>query len=63
MARRDLIVVIGVILIIAMLIIPFPTWLLSVLILLNITLALLILLLTMNMSEALEFSIFLHFCC
>lgn len=58
MARRDLIVVIGVILIIAMLIIPFPTWLLSVLILLNITLALLILLLTMNMSEALEFSIF-----
>jgi len=58
MARKDLIVVIGVILIIAMLIIPFPTWLLSVLILLNITLALLILLLTMNMSEALEFSIF-----
>lgn len=58
MARKDLIVVIGVILIIAMLIIPFPTWLLSILILLNITLALLILLLTMNMSEALEFSIF-----
>lgn len=58
MARKDLIVVLGVILIIAMLIIPFPTWLLSILILLNITLALLILLLTMNMSEALEFSIF-----
>lgn len=57
-AGRDLTVVFGVILIIAMLIIPFPTWLLSILILLNITLALLILLLTMNMSEPLEFSIF-----
>lgn len=58
MSGRDLTVVFSVILIIAMLIIPFPTWLLSILILLNISLALLILLLTMNMSEALEFSIF-----
>ncbi|HWJ80393.1 MAG TPA: flagellar biosynthesis protein FlhA [Niallia sp.] len=55
---KDLSVVVGVILIIAMLIIPFPTWLLSILILLNITIALLILLLTMNMREPLEFSIF-----
>lgn len=58
MSGRDLTVVFSVILIIAMLIIPFPTWLLSILILLNISLALLILLLTMNMNEALEFSIF-----
>ncbi|WP_368773432.1 FHIPEP family type III secretion protein, partial [Escherichia coli] len=41
-----------------MLIIPFPSWLLSILILINITLALLVLLTTMNMSEPLEFSIF-----
>jgi len=58
MSGRDLTVVFSVILIVAMLIIPFPTWLLSILILLNISLALLILLLTMNMQEPLEFSIF-----
>lgn len=58
MSFRDLTVLSSVILIVAMLIIPFPTWILSILILLNITLALLILLLTMNMSEPLEFSIF-----
>jgi len=58
MSGRDLTVVFSVILIVAMLIIPFPTWLLSILILFNISLALLILLLTMNMQEPLEFSIF-----
>ncbi|MBU8877848.1 flagellar biosynthesis protein FlhA [Bacillus sp. FJAT-29790] len=58
MSARDLSVLLSVILIVAMLIIPFPSWLLSVLILINITLALLVLLTTMNMSEALEFSIF-----
>ncbi|MFE8695167.1 flagellar biosynthesis protein FlhA [Cytobacillus sp. FJAT-53684] len=58
MSIRDLSVLVSVILIVAMLIIPFPTWLLSILILINITLALLVLLTTMNMSEPLEFSIF-----
>ncbi|MGP7817488.1 flagellar biosynthesis protein FlhA [Niallia sp. 01092] len=58
MSGRDLTVLFSVILIIAMLIIPFPTWMLSFFILINITLALLILLLTMSMREPLEFSIF-----
>ncbi|WP_075980912.1 flagellar biosynthesis protein FlhA [Bacillus massilinigeriensis] len=58
MAVKDLSVLLSVILIVAMLIIPFPTWLLSILIIINISLALLVLLTTMNMSEPLQFSIF-----
>jgi flagellar biosynthesis protein FlhA len=58
MSARDLSVLISVILIVAMLIIPFPTWLLSILIILNITLALLVLLVSMNMTEPLQFSVF-----
>ena len=44
--------------IVAMLIIPLPTWLLSVLLIINITLALLVLLTAMNMTEPLQFSVF-----
>ncbi|KZZ82834.1 flagellar biosynthesis protein FlhA [Bacillus sp. SJS] len=58
MSTRDLSVLFSVVLIVAMLIIPFPTWLLSLLIICNISLALLVLLTTMNMREPLEFSIF-----
>ncbi|MGG1480330.1 flagellar biosynthesis protein FlhA [Bacillus smithii] len=58
MKVRDFSVLLGVILIVAMLIIPFPSWLLSILIILNISLALLVLLTTMNMKEALQFSVF-----
>ncbi|WP_282140260.1 flagellar biosynthesis protein FlhA [Cytobacillus oceanisediminis] len=58
MQVRDLSVLMSVILIVAMLIIPFPPWLLSVLIIFNIALALMVLLTAMNMKEALEFSIF-----
>ncbi|WP_174735023.1 flagellar biosynthesis protein FlhA [Mesobacillus harenae] len=58
MSARDLSVLLSVILIVAMLIIPFPSWLLSILILINITLALLVLLTSMNMQEPLQFSIF-----
>lgn len=58
MAARDLSVLLSVILIIAMLIIPFPSWMLSVLIIINISLALLVLLTSMNMQEPLQFSIF-----
>ncbi|PLR77652.1 flagellar biosynthesis protein FlhA [Bacillus sp. V3-13] len=58
MSAKDLSVLLGVILIVAMLIIPFPPWLLSILIIINISLALLVLLTTMNMSEPLQFSIF-----
>ena len=55
MKFRDLGVLAVVILIVAMLVIPLPTWLLSFLIIINITLSLLVLLTAMNMKEALEF--------
>ncbi len=58
MSARDLSVIFSVILIVAMLIIPLPTWMLSILILCNISLALIVLLTTMNMKEPLEFAIF-----
>ncbi len=58
MKLRDLSVLLGVILIIIMLVIPLPGWLLSVLILCNISLALLVILVAMNTQEALQFSIF-----
>ncbi|MEK4030178.1 flagellar biosynthesis protein FlhA [Pseudobacillus sp. FSL P4-0506] len=58
MKARDVSVLLSVILIVAMLIIPLPSWLLSVLIIINISLALLVLLISMNMREALEFSVF-----
>lgn len=58
MTARDMSVLISVILVVAMLIIPFPTWLLSILILINISLALLVLLTSMNMNEPLQFSVF-----
>jgi flagellar biosynthesis protein FlhA len=58
MQARDLSVLLMVVLIVAMLIIPLPSWLLSVLIIINISLALLVLLTSMNMKEPLQFSIF-----
>ncbi len=58
MSARDLSVLLMVVLIVAMLIIPLPSWLLSVLIIMNISLALLVLLTSMNMREPLQFSIF-----
>ncbi|WP_164668980.1 flagellar biosynthesis protein FlhA [Virgibacillus doumboii] len=58
MKARDLSVLLGVILIIIMLVIPLPGWLLSVLILCNISLALVVILVSMNTQEALQFSIF-----
>ena len=58
MQFKDLGVLASVIMIVAMLVIPLPSWLLSFLIIVNITLGLLVLLTAMNMKEALEFSIF-----
>ncbi|SEN58209.1 flagellar biosynthesis protein FlhA [Amphibacillus marinus] len=57
MKLKDLSVLLFVIIIIVMLIIPLPGWLLSFLILLNITLSLIVILVAMNASEALDFSI------
>jgi flagellar biosynthesis protein FlhA len=58
MSARDLSVLLSVILIIAMLIIPFYPWMLSIFIIVNISLALIVLLTTMNIQEPLQFSIF-----
>lgn len=58
MSARDVSVLFSVILIVAMLVIPLPPVLLSVLIIINISLALIVLLTTMNMKEPLQFSIF-----
>ncbi|WP_404450085.1 flagellar biosynthesis protein FlhA [Sutcliffiella horikoshii] len=58
MSFKDLSVLLSVILIIAMLIIPFYPWMLSIFIIINISLALIVLLTTMNIQEPLQFSIF-----
>ncbi|TXL67697.1 flagellar biosynthesis protein FlhA [Cerasibacillus terrae] len=58
MKAKDLSVLLGVILIIIMLVIPLPGWLLSILILCNISLALVVILVSMNTQEPLQFSIF-----
>lgn len=58
MQVRDITVLAAVISIVAMLVIPLPHWLLSFLIIINITIALLILMTAMNMKEALQFSVF-----
>ncbi|MDN4607447.1 flagellar biosynthesis protein FlhA [Sporosarcina highlanderae] len=58
MQFKDIGVLTAVIMIVAMLVIPLPPWLLSFLIIINITLALMVLLTSMNMQEALQFSIF-----
>ncbi|TQR20936.1 flagellar biosynthesis protein FlhA [Psychrobacillus vulpis] len=58
MQVRDITVLASVISIVAMLVIPLPHWLLSFLIIINITIALLILMTAMNMQEALQFSVF-----
>lgn len=56
--NTDVAVVLGVVFIVVMMVIPLPTWLIDVLLALNISLALLVLMLTMNVKDALQFSIF-----
>ena len=51
-------VALGVVVIVLFLIIPLPTFLLDFLLIVNIGLAIMILMITMNISEALKFSIF-----
>ena len=58
MSARELTVFVSVIMIVAMLIIPLPTWLLSILLIMNISLAFLVLLTSMNLTEPLQFSVF-----
>ncbi len=56
--KKELTVLLGVIGIVLMMILPIPTWLLDILLVINISLALTILLVAMNTKEALQFSIF-----
>lgn len=58
MQIKDIGVLAAVIMVVAMLVIPLPPWMLSFLIIINITLGLMVLLTAMNMQEALQFSIF-----
>jgi len=58
MKIRDIAVLVGIIGIVLMMVIPIPTWLLDILLVLNISIALLILLISMNTQEALQFAIF-----
>lgn len=56
--QKDLIIVVGVIGILLVMIIPLPTFLLDIMLSLNLCLALIILLVAMYTNEALEFSVF-----
>jgi flagellar biosynthesis protein FlhA len=58
MRIKDLIVLAGIIGIVLMMVVPVPTWLLDVLLIINISIALVVILVGMNTREALQFSIF-----
>lgn len=56
--QRDLVIVLGVIGILVVMIIPIPTFLMDIMLSLNLCLAMIILLVSMYTKEALEFSVF-----
>ncbi|OEF98623.1 flagellar biosynthesis protein FlhA [Desulfuribacillus alkaliarsenatis] len=58
MRFSDLAIIFAVIGIVIMMVIPLPTWLLSILLIINICFALMILLVSMQTTEPLQFSIF-----
>lgn len=58
MKVRDITVLVGIIGIVLMMVLPIPSWLLDILLIINISIALMILLIAMNSTEALQFSIF-----
>ncbi|WP_201000545.1 flagellar biosynthesis protein FlhA [Paenibacillus glycanilyticus] len=58
MKVKDIAILAGIIGIVLMMVIPIPTLLLDILLILNISIALMILLIAMNTKEALDFSIF-----
>ncbi|MNS28875.1 Flagellar biosynthesis protein FlhA [compost metagenome] len=58
MKIKDISILLGIIGIVLMMILPIPTWLLDILLVINISLAMMILLVAMNTKEALQFSIF-----
>jgi flagellar biosynthesis protein FlhA len=58
MSLKNLGVLMAVIMIVAMMVIPLPTIMLDILLLINLSISIMILLITMNTKEPLEFSIF-----
>src|SRR5690554_6779941 len=48
----------GIVMLVIMMVIPLPAWLLDVLLVTNLSLALLALLMTLNVRQALDFSVF-----
>ncbi len=56
--QSDVVVILGILLIVVMMVIPMPPTLLDVLLAFNISLSLMTLLVTMNVKNALEFSVF-----
>ncbi|MBO2518941.1 flagellar biosynthesis protein FlhA [Limnochorda pilosa] len=56
--QSDVVVILGILLIVVMMVIPMPPALLDVLLAFNISLSLMTLLVTMNVKNALEFSVF-----
>jgi flagellar biosynthesis protein FlhA len=58
MKIRDIGILVGIICIVLMMVVPIPTWLLDLLLVLNISIALMILLISMNTKDALQFAIF-----
>lgn len=58
MKIRDITILTGIIGIVLMMVLPIPSWLLDILLIINISCALMILLIAMNTKEALQFSIF-----
>lgn len=56
--HSDVGLIVGVVLILVMMVVPLPTFLIDVLLAVNITLGLLVLMLTMNVQHPLQFSIF-----
>ncbi|MDT3424532.1 flagellar biosynthesis protein FlhA [Paenibacillus forsythiae] len=58
MKAKDLTVLVGIIGIVLMMILPIPSWLLDLLLVINISIAMTIILVAMNTKEPLQFSIF-----
>ncbi|MBM4764148.1 flagellar biosynthesis protein FlhA [Bacillus sp. B15-48] len=58
MKLRNFVVLMAVIMIVIMMVIPMPTFMLDILLIINLSLSILIILIAMNMKEALDFSIF-----
>jgi len=56
--HKDAVIILGVVGIVVMMIIPLPTWLLDILLALNISIALLILMISMYLDKVLDFSVF-----